>query len=192
MSDDLNTKRIARLPSVTQSPANPDTAAAFDMIRARGGKILNLHLILGHAGKIYRARQELTYALRFDAVSPRKIRELAILRAAHMSTADYEWAQHVPMALANGYRQEHIDALADDWSRSQLFDEKERALLAFIDQLIGRQGQVDDGVFSRLAAFFTPQEIVELAITATHYVQTGTLSRAFQIQLEDGKAQPKR
>ena len=64
---------ISRLPSVTETPSDPDTAAAFALIRSRGGQLINLHLTLGHAGKIYRVRQELTYALRFDAVTSRAL-----------------------------------------------------------------------------------------------------------------------
>src|ERR1700728_1605445 len=70
---------ISRLPRVPEQPSDPDTAAAFNMIRSRGGQLINLHLTLGHAGKIFYARQMLTYALRFDAVTPRKLRELAIM-----------------------------------------------------------------------------------------------------------------
>jgi hypothetical protein len=85
---------ISRLPSVTEKPSDPATAATFDVIRSRGGQIINLHLTLGHGGKIYQARQMLTYALRFDAVTSRRIRELMIMRVAQMTDSHYEWAQH--------------------------------------------------------------------------------------------------
>src|SRR5258707_686223 len=134
---------ISRLPRLSEHPADPATAATFDMIRARGGDLINLHLTLGHAGKIFQARQMLTYALRFDAVTPRKLRELAIMRTASISGSHYELAQHVPIALACGYTQAQIDSL-DKWQQAGLFPDKDRALLAYVDQVAGRNGDVDD------------------------------------------------
>ncbi len=175
---------ISRLPRVPEQPSDPDTAAAFNMIRSRGGELINLHLTLGHAGKIFYARQMLTYALRFDAVTPRKLRELAIMRTALIGGSHYEMAQHAPIALACGYTQAQLDGLAN-WEQPSLFPDKERALLAYVDQVVGRNGDVDDAVFDDLARFFTPREIVELTITATQYVTTGLLTRSLRIVPED-------
>lgn len=184
---------ISRLPRVPEQPSDPDTAAAFNMIRSRGGELINLHLTLGHAGKIFYARQMLTYALRFDAVTPRKLRELAIMRTASISGSHYEMAQHAPIALACGYTQAQLDGL-DKWQQAGLFPDKERALLAYVDQVVGRNGNVDDAVFDELARNFTPREIVELTITATQYVTTGLLTRSLRIVPEDDgrRAMPNR
>jgi alkylhydroperoxidase family enzyme len=178
---------VSRLPRLPEQPANPDLAEAFDTIRSRGGQLINLHLTLGHAAKIFKARLGLSYALRFDAVTPRKLRELVIMRTAQISGSHYELAQHTPIALACGYTQAQIASL-DDWHEAGLFDEEERALLAYIDQVVGRNGHVDDAVFAELARAYTPEEIVELTITATHYVTTGLLTRSLQIRPEaDGR-----
>jgi alkylhydroperoxidase family enzyme len=178
---------ISRLPRVSETPADPDTAAAFAMIRAKGGELINLHLTLGHAGKICRARQDLTYALRFDAVTSRAIRELTIMRTAQISGSYYELAQHIPIARACGFSQAQIDGL-DKWQQPGLYNDKERALLGYIDQAIGRNGDVDDAVFDKLARHYSPRDIVELTITATQYVTTGLLTRSLKIKPEtDGR-----
>jgi hypothetical protein len=63
------------------------------------------------------------------------------------------------------------------------------AVLAFVSQTIGRNGNVDDAVFTELARLYTPQEIIELAVTATQYVTTGLLTRSLQIKPEqDGRS----
>jgi len=179
---------VSRLPRVPEHPSDPATAATFDMIRARGGQLINLHLTLGHAAKIFQARQMLTYALRFDAVTSRRIRELTIMRTAQISGSRYEMNQHIPLALACGYTRTQLDGL-EKWQQPGLFEDKERALLAYLDQAIGRNGEVDDTVFAELARFYDPQEIVELTIVATHYVTTGLLTRSLKIQPEtDGRS----
>jgi alkylhydroperoxidase family enzyme len=179
--------QISRLPRVSETPDDPDTAAAFQMIRARGGQLINLHLTLGHAGKIFYARQMLTYALRFDAVTPRRLRELAIMRTAQITNSAYEFGQHVPIARACGYSQSQIDQLAD-WQGSSSFDTRERALLAYVDQVVGRNGEVDDEVFDALARAFSAREIVELTVTTTQYVTTSMITRSLRIKPEsDGR-----
>jgi alkylhydroperoxidase family enzyme len=178
---------ISRLPRVPEQPSDPDTLAAFNTIRARGGQLINLHLTLGHAGKIFHARQMLTLAMRFDAVTSRALRELTIMRTAQIGGSHYEMAQHAPIALACGYTQAQLDGL-DKWQQPGLFVDKDRALLAYVDQVVGRNGDVDDAVFENLARFFTPREIVELTITATQYVTTGLLTRSLRIKPEsDGR-----
>jgi alkylhydroperoxidase family enzyme len=178
---------ISRLPRVSETPSDPDTAAAFTMIRSKGGQLINLHLTLGHAGKIYRARQDLTYALRYDAVTSRAIRELTIMRTAQISGSHYELAQHIPIARACGYSHAQIDGL-DKWQQPGLFNDKERALLSYIDQVVGRNGNVDDAVFDELSRHYSPRDIVELTITATQYVTTGLLTRSLKIKPEtDGR-----
>jgi alkylhydroperoxidase family enzyme len=182
-----NEEPVSRLPRLPEHPDDPDLAAAFDTIRARGGALINLHLTLGHAAKIFRARLGLSYALRYDAATPRKLRELVIMRTAQISNSHYELAQHIPIALQCGYSQAQLDGLSD-WRRDGLFDAKERALLGHVDQLVGRNGSVDDDVFAELERHFTPEEIVELTILATHYVTTGLLTRSLRIQPEtDGR-----
>jgi alkylhydroperoxidase family enzyme len=178
---------VSRLPRLPEQPANPDLAEAFDTIRGRGGQLINLHLTLGHAAKIFKARLGLSYALRFDAVTPRKLRELVIMRTAQISGSHYELAQHTPIALACGYTQAQIDGLAN-WRDNGLFDPEEGALLAYIDQVVGRNGDVDDAVFAELERHYTPEHIVEYTITATHYVTTGLLTRSLKIRPEaDGR-----
>ena len=104
---------VSRLPRLPEHPADPDLAEAFETIRSRGGQLINLHLTLGHSPKIFKARLGLSYALRFDAVTPRKLRELVIMRTAQISGSHYELAQHTPIALACGYTQAQIDQLDD-------------------------------------------------------------------------------
>ena len=179
---------VSRLPRLSEHPDNPDLAAAFDAIRARGGELINLHLTLGHAPKIFKARLGLSYALRHDAVTPRRLRELVILRTAQLGGSEYELAQHIPVARQCGISQAQLDGLAGDWRREGLFDARERALLAHVDQLVGNNGRVDDATFAELMRHFGPEEIVELTITATHYVTTGLLTRSLGIKPEaDGR-----
>jgi alkylhydroperoxidase family enzyme len=90
------------------------------------------------------------------------------------------------MALTAGITQAQLDALAD-WQQSVLFDDRQRALLAYVEAVAGG-GDVDNATFAALARHFTPQEIVELTVTVASYYGTALIIKALRIEVEtDGR-----
>ncbi len=176
---------IARVPAVQESNPDPIVQSMFANAKAHGGQIINLSLIRANAPKLAKAGSGLAYAIRFDTKTPRPFIELAILRTAQLYDGVYEINQHRPMMRACGYSAQQIDAVAN-WHDSKVFDDKQRALLAYVDQ--AARGDVDDPTFAALQKFFDTQEIVELTITIDNYVGTALFTRALRIQVEtDGR-----
>jgi alkylhydroperoxidase family enzyme len=70
--------------------------------------------------------------------------------------------QNVPGALQAGISQAQIDAI-DDYEAGP-FDEAEKAVLAFADQvaLTNMQGDLSDALYARLSAHFSDADICEL------------------------------
>jgi alkylhydroperoxidase family enzyme len=178
-------QRVSRLPPLPES-SDPALREFFDDRLRRGGQVINLHLALGHAPKIALARRAVANAIRYDAVTPRLLRELAIVRTAQIVGSEYELNQHIPMALAAGSTRAQLDAL-ENWRSSELFDERQRAMLAYVEQ-VARGGEVDDATFDALAQHFSPQEVVELTVTVASYYGTALIIRALRIEVEtDGR-----
>lgn len=179
---------VSRLPRISDEAADPLLKQMFDDIRARGGQILNLHLTQGHAPPLAKARRDLAYALRFETVLQPLLRELAILRAGQILGSQYEHNQHVPLARACGATDAQLAALAN-WRSTPLFDDKQRALLTYVDAIVERRGEVDDATFNALTRHFTPREVVEITVATTAYVATGLFTKALQIKIEtDGRS----
>ena len=174
---------VSRLPRVPDPPTDPIVKRMWDNTRARGGQILNLHYTMGNAPKIAEAEQNLTYSLRFDAKSPRGLRELAIMRTGLLLNAPYELHAHRPLLLACGYSAAQIDGLPK-WRQNNLFDDKERALLAYVEE-VDAGGDVKDATFAAMKKFFTPEEILELTIVTVHYYGTALLTKSLEIKVED-------
>lgn len=176
---------IARVPAVQDSNPDPIVQQMFANAKAHGGQIINLSLIRANAPKLAKAGAGLAYAIRFDTKTPRPLIELAILRTAELYRGAYELNQHRPMMRACGYSPEQINAVAH-WRGSKLFDARQRALLAYVDQ--AARGDVDDKTFAAFKTFFDPQEIVEITITVDNYVGTALFTRALRVQVEnDGR-----
>jgi len=177
--------KVSRLPPLPQ-PLDPIMQEMFDKRRAMGGAVINLQLTTGHAPKFSRAAAAMAFTIRFDAVTPRRLLELVILRTAEIVGSDYEVNQHRPLMRLCGYSDAQIAEVAT-WRASNLFDGKQRALLGYVDQM-AKGGDVDDATFAALAAQFSSQEIVEISYTVGSYYANGLLTKALKIEVEtDGR-----
>lgn len=184
-ADELLQKQVSRLPPLPQ-PLDPIMQEMFDKRRAMGGAIINLQLATGHAPKFSRASSAMAFTIRFDAVTPRRLLELAIMRTAEIVGSDYEVNQHRPLMKLCGYSDAQLAALAT-WRGSALFDEEQRTLLGYVEEM-AHGGEVADGTFAALARRFTPQEIVEITYTVGSYYANGLLTKALRIEIErDGR-----
>lgn len=178
-------QKVSRLPPLPQ-PLDPIMQEMFAKRRAAGGAIINLQLVTGHAPKFARAAAAMAFTIRFDAVTPRRLIELTIMRTAQIVGSAYEINQHKPLMRMCGYSDAQIAALPA-WKTSTLFDDKERAVLGYVEQM-AHGGDVDDAAFASLQKFFTPQEIVEISYTVGGYYANGLLTKALKIEVEaDGR-----
>jgi alkylhydroperoxidase family enzyme len=183
---------LPRIDLLSPTPEDPETAAMFAEVRARGIEIPNLYRVLGHAPGMLRAWLDFAWPLRLRAQTPRALRELLILRGAQRSQVEYEWVHHVPMALAAGVSQAKVDALAT-WHDSPLFDDAERAVLRLADEVTDGPG-ASAACVDELKRHFNESELVELVLTASFYVCVGRVLRSMDVDLEDsfqpGRATP--
>jgi alkylhydroperoxidase family enzyme len=115
-------------------------------------------------------------------LSPR-LRELAILRVGDLAKANYKWTKHVPIALQAGAKQEQIDELSD-WKDSTKFDEQERAVLQYTDE-VSQNIRASDDAFAKISEFLSEKEIIELTVTIGYYGMVCRTLEALQIQLEN-------
>jgi alkylhydroperoxidase family enzyme len=140
-------EQVSRLPPLP----DPLPAAVQELFAERikrSGRILNIHHTFGHAPKLSWASMQMAMALRFETSTPRLYIEIAIVRAAQLARGVYELQQHKPMLLAEGFAPQKLDAL-ETWRTSALFDEKERALLGYVDEMADH-GNVADATFDAI------------------------------------------
>ena len=177
-----HTRKISRLPPLPEK-VDPIMEERFEQQRKRGAEPLNLHLTQGHAPKLSKAKGEFTWILRNETRLGRRLLELTILRTAYIIDSAYELDHHVPLGRQAGLTDAQIDG-AKDWRRhASLYDDRERALLAFIDQLCNK-GLVDDPTYAALAKHYSPQEIVEICYCSTSYYANGLFVKAMQIEID--------
>lgn len=171
--------RVDLLPS---EPTDPDLAAMFAEVRARGIEVPHLYRVIGHAPKMLRGWLDFAWPLRLDAKVPRALREILILRIAQRSGVLYEWSHHVPMAVVAGVPKAKLDALPDG-AAAPVFDADERLLLALADEIVDGPG-ASAATVAALRERFGEDGVVELVLTASFYVCVGRFLRSMDIEPE--------
>lgn len=161
-------------------------AALAKRIAAERGSVLHLYQMLLHSPPV--AEGWLTYltAIRQKSGLDGALRELVIMRIAHLNRAPYEADQHAPIALAEGLRQDQLDALALPVTPAGVFDERQSAVLAYADAMT-RSVQVPDAVFDAVRQHFDEAGLVELTATIAAYNMVSRFLEALQIHSGDAR-----
>lgn len=122
---------------------------------------LNLFLMWAHSPSTLPHAISLgTACFRDTSLSPYN-RELVCLLTAHRLSCDYQWKQHVQIAKATGVPGAKIEAIKADQITGDEFSELERALLAFLDEVL-KGPEVSDAVFGEARKYFSDQALVEV------------------------------
>ena len=172
---------MARLPYA--EPDTPERKRIAERIVAERGSLIHLYRMLLHSAPV--AEGWLTYltAIRQKCELPGGLREMVVMRVAHLNGAAYEADQHKPYALREGVTQAQLDALAE-WCEAGCFSELERAVLAYTDAMT-RNIQVDDDVFEAVSRLLPPSQLVELTATVAAYNMVSRFLEALRIHTHD-------
>jgi alkylhydroperoxidase family enzyme len=176
---------MTRLPLAPAEPADEVTAEVFEGFRQEGRDPIALYRVMANSPLMLRAYAGLARGLRYEAQTPRDLRELMILRTAQLTRSEYEWAHHRAMAAANGVAEDKVRALAD-WRGSPLFDARERAALRCVEE-VHEIALSDDG-FAELERAVGPDGSVELVLLAAFYEAVARLIQAFGLTVEPAYA----
>ena len=170
---------MARIPYVDPETAAPAVREVFALLPVR----LNIFKLMAHAETCFRAWIRLGSQILGKQKLSGKLRELAILRVARLSGAVYEWVQHVPIALRVGVSQAQVVALERGDATAECFDETERLLLRFTDEVVRDVG-ASRATHDALARHLSPQELVELVLAIGFYMTVARLMQSFEIDLD--------
>jgi alkylhydroperoxidase family enzyme len=111
-------------------------------------------------------------------------KELGLLRAGFAKGSKFVYSQHCKAARRAGVSEEKIEAVSA-WASSPLFDQMERAVLAYADELVLADGRVQDATFARLKEHLTDEAIVELTYAVTLYMGFAVFSRSLRLEYDD-------
>ncbi len=113
-----------------------------------------------------------------------RLRELGQARAGFARGSQFVFSQHCKGLRAVGFSEQQIESIPS-WASSGHFDELERAVLAYTDDLVLSGGRVPDGTFAILKKHLSDEEILELTYTTCTYELHATMCRALRLEYDD-------
>ncbi len=112
------------------------------------------------------------------------LRELGQTRAGWVKASQFVFSQHCKSLRGLGVADDKIAAIPC-WQVSNLFDERERAVLAYADCLCAAHGRTPPEVFDALRAFWSDEEILEFTYITCLYDMHAVMSRALRLEFDD-------
>jgi AhpD family alkylhydroperoxidase len=178
---------MARVSLIDQND-HPELGELIAKIKgARGGRLINIYRLMLHSPELANAWFDLNQAVRYGTQIDGQSRELAVIRVAILNHVEYVVRAHGPAyALKEGLTPEQVNAVAD-WESSNLFSDKQRALLAYTDA-ITRNIDVTDAVFAEIRNFHTERQVVELTMLISAYNMLTRFLKALKVDPEPAAA----
>lgn len=112
------------------------------------------------------------------------LRELGQTWAGYAVGSQFVFSQHCKSLRGLGVSDEKIAALPT-WQTSDLFNARERLVLAYADRLVTHRGRVPDALFTELKAEFSDIEILELTYITCLYDMHAVMSKALRTEFDD-------
>jgi AhpD family alkylhydroperoxidase len=137
----------------------------------------NLLATLVRHPKLTRAFLRFNNHLLFSSTLPARLRELAVLRVAHLSDCEYEWHHHVRMGREVGLTDEDIDGI----QRGEAPDELDLAVLRAVDELEDKS-VISDATWAALSEHLDERQRMDLVFTIGCYGALAMAINTFGIE----------
>jgi alkylhydroperoxidase family enzyme len=112
------------------------------------------------------------------------LRELGQTRAGWVKASQFVFSQHCKSLRGLGVSEEKIAAVPH-WQVSDVFDARERAVLAYADCLSQAGGRTPAAVIEALKSFWSDEEILEFTYITCLYDMHAVMTRALRLEFDD-------
>jgi len=116
------------------------------------------------------------YLLTRSTLAPR-LRELAVLRIAHLTSCAYEWDEHLVIGKNAGLSEDDITAL----QQGEADDEFDRTVLAAVDELVEKT-RISDETWAALGEKFDTRQLMDFVFTVGGYHMLAMALNTFGVE----------
>ena len=147
-----------------------------------GGRDLNIFRVMMNHPKLTRRWTVFAGHVLQKQTLPARDRELLILRIGWLNQAEYEWQQHVRIALKSGISSAEIERVKEGpragWTA------QEAALLQAADDLF-ENSVVSDATWAALAEKYSTEQMMDAVFTVGQYNLVSWALNSFGVPLEE-------
>ncbi|WP_286762502.1 MULTISPECIES: carboxymuconolactone decarboxylase family protein [Rhodopirellula] len=162
--------------SINEAP--DESKPILEAIEKKFGQSMNIFSTLAHQPDVLGGMTQINDGLENDL--PAKYRELAYYKASQLNSCDYCSHYHRQAAKKAGLSDEQLDSM--NVSSGDLFDEKERAVLKYAEQLTTK-ANVECSVVKELKLFLNEKQLVTLAAAVALANFTNRINHGLDIEL---------
>ena len=116
------------------------------------------------------------YLLTRSTLAPR-LRELAVLRIAHLTSCAYEWDEHLVIGKNAGLSEDDIAALQE----GEAADDFDRTVLAAVDELVD-QTRISDDTWAALGEELDKRQLMDFVFTVGGYHMLAMALNTFGVE----------
>ncbi|HVR00278.1 MAG TPA: carboxymuconolactone decarboxylase family protein [Mycobacterium sp.] len=152
---------------------------------------LNAFRLLANAPRVFGGWTQMVDELFDSPTFDLRMREVVILRVAHLQGSRYELGQHVGIARGAGLTEQQIDAIIDSANLDTAgFGRAERTALDVVTELCGTHRLRDDS-FAAAQGVFGDEALTELLMLVSCYYGLALVLNAVDLDLDtDARFQP--
>jgi 4-carboxymuconolactone decarboxylase len=176
-----------RIPLITREqwtdPAR-DVFAVMDGQEAwDNGSRFNIVNIIAHHPAVAVPFMQFNKSLLFNTTLAPRLREMAVLRVAHLSHCEYEWVQHVRIGTSIGLTLEDVEAIRTGVPLAH-WSELDGLVVKAVDELES-QSTLSDALWASLAKYLDQKLLLELLWIIGGYKASAWIFNAVRVPLED-------
>jgi 4-carboxymuconolactone decarboxylase len=168
------------LPAIDQQPE------PIREFMARRGE-LNLFRLLANAPAVFVGWAQMVDEILDSPTFTARMRELIILRLAHLQCAPYELSQHMDLACAAGLTERQINAIVDTGDHADQegagFSSTERVVLDAVTELCTTRHLREDS-FTAVHAALGDEAVTELLMIVSCYYGLALVLNAVQLDID--------
>jgi uncharacterized peroxidase-related enzyme len=165
---------------LTKEQAAPELQDTFEKLAGRAGKVPNIFAAMAHRPEVLKAFLPLYKAVVNEGTVEARYKELAYLRASMANGCEYCTRAHMASSKGAGVTAEQIAALPF-YTRSPLFDEKEKATILYADRVTRGACGLRQPAMESLLKYFDEGQIVELTLVICMANFTNRFNDATQV-----------
>ena len=178
-----------RISGLSHEEASGTTKLVYEGSDQFLGRTANLQRILAtHSPYLARWFGGLVAAVRqpdLGAVSDPRLRALACIKTSMVNACEYCTTHTTVFGQGLGVSEEELEAMKDDgYKTSPLFDERDRAAIAWSEAMTKNTAQRDQEAWKNMKACFSEPEIVEISMACAMFNMINRLNDSFWTELE--------
>jgi 4-carboxymuconolactone decarboxylase len=177
---------VARVKLVQKEQAPSEIKELFQQIEDNGARVMNFYKVVANSPHVARNVIRLGNSLIGRTTLSPKLRELTVMRIARLCDCEYEWVQHIPVALQSGVSQAQLDAIGS-WEKANDFSDEERAILQYVDE-VAQNVKVTDATFETLKKYLNEQHIVEITLAIGWWGMLARLFVPLEVEVDEQSA----